>query len=250
MCGWTSGLTLLYLAQDEPNLTFKKIAYANSGDSPAGNKNDVVGYNAIALFDNKGVNNISGKDQSLDFTFSEDEKARLISIARESIQSMLLNKKRLDIDPSTLPDIFKKPLGAFVTLKTGNELRGCIGRFMPSEPLYSVVIDMAIAAAFEDTRFAPLSLKEFPKVNIEISVLSPLKKITDIKEITLGKNGIYIKKGFMSGTMLPQVAIEQGWTLEEFLGYTSRDKAGLGWTGWKDAEIYTYEALVIEEKVH
>ena len=119
---------------------------------------------------------------------------------------------------------------------------------MPADPLDKVVGDMAVAAAFEDSRFLPLTKDEFSKISIEISVLSPLKKINDTSEIVLGKNGIYIKKGLQSGTMLPQVATEQKWNLEEFLGYTSRDKAGLGWQGWKNAEIYTYEALIIEEK--
>jgi AmmeMemoRadiSam system protein B/AmmeMemoRadiSam system protein A len=247
MCGWTSGLALLYLAQGDPDLKFIQIAYANSGDSSYGDKNEVVGYNAIALIENRPGDNADKTNRTIDFVFTQGEKEQLISIARESIKSMLYNKKRLVPDPTALPDIFKEPLGAFVTIKIGKELRGCIGRFMPSDPLYSVVIDMAVACAFEDSRFVPLTKEEFNKVNIEISVLSPLKKVTDIKEIVLGKNGIYIKKGVRSGTMLPQVATEQGWTLDEFLGYTSRDKAGLGWTGWKDAEIYTYEALVIEE---
>jgi AMMECR1 domain-containing protein len=78
-------------------------------------------------------------------------------------------------------------------------------------------------------------------------VLFRSKKISNINEIILGKHGIYIKKGFQSGTMLPQVATEYGWTVEEFLGFTSRDKAGLGWDGWKDAEIFIYEGVVLEE---
>jgi AMMECR1 domain-containing protein len=78
-------------------------------------------------------------------------------------------------------------------------------------------------------------------------VLGPMKKINDINEIVLGRHGIYIKKDFRSGTMLPQVATENGWTVEQFLGYTSRDKAGIGWDGWKEADIYIYEGLVLEE---
>ncbi len=74
-----------------------------------------------------------------------------------------------------------------------------------------------------------------------------MKKISSIKEIVLGRHGIYIKKGNQSGTMLPQVATENRWSVEEFLGYTSRDKAGIGWEGWKDADIYTYEGIVLEE---
>ena len=143
--------------------------------------------------------------------------------------------------------LFRSPLGAFVTLKTDGNLRGCIGRFISSDPLYEVVNASAVSSAFEDPRFTPLTAQEYEKVDIEITVLGPMKKIKSINEIILGKHGIYIKKDFRSGTMLPQVATEYGWTVEEFLGHTSRDKAGLGWDGWKDAEIYIYDGLVLEE---
>ena len=138
-------------------------------------------------------------------------------------------------------------MGAFVTLKINGALRGCIGRFISSEPLFNVVQESAISSAFEDPRFSPLSKAEFKNTDIEITVLGPLKKINNINEIVLGKHGIYIKKGLSSGTMLPQVATENGWTVEQFLGYTSRDKAGIGWDGWKDAEIFIYEGVVLEE---
>jgi AmmeMemoRadiSam system protein A len=138
--------------------------------------------------------------------------------------------------------------GAFVTLKEKGDLRGCIGRFISDEPLYKVVQEMAIASSTEDTRFPRVESKEIDELEIEISVLSPMKKIHSIDEIELGKHGIYIKKGYYSGTFLPQVATETGWTKEEFLGHCARDKAGIGWDGWKDAEIYTYEADVFSEK--
>jgi uncharacterized protein (TIGR00296 family) len=105
----------------------------------------------------------------------------------------------------------------------------------------------AVSSAFEDPRFSPLTLQEYEKTDFEITVLGPMKKIKSIDEIVLGKHGIYIKKDFRSGTMLPQVATEYGWSVEEFLGHTSRDKAGIGWDGWKDAEIFIYEGLVLEE---
>jgi len=137
--------------------------------------------------------------------------------------------------------------GAFVTIKIGGNLRGCIGRFISSDPLYEVVKASAISSAFEDPRFPPLTKEEYAKTDIEITVLGPLQEIAGPNEIILGKHGIYIKKDFRSGTMLPQVAIEQGWTVEQFLGYTSRDKAGLGWDGWKDAELFVYEGVVLED---
>jgi AmmeMemoRadiSam system protein A len=106
---------------------------------------------------------------------------------------------------------------------------------------------MALSAAFSDPRFPSLSRKEAPGVEIEVSVLSPLKKIDSIEEFKLGRDGIYMVKGGRHGTFLPEVAEETGWTTEEFLGHCARDKAGIGWDGWKDAELYTYQAEVVNE---
>jgi AmmeMemoRadiSam system protein B/AmmeMemoRadiSam system protein A len=247
MCGWTSGLLLMYLAEGNNQLEFKHIGYSNSGDSFYGNKEEVVGYQAIALVSKSDVINKSG-DFHAEVSFTQEEAEQLISIARTSIRKKLFENKEMVIDPEKLPLSFTKNNGAFVTLKINGSLRGCIGRFISTEPLYEVVRATALSSAFEDSRFPPLSKEEFDKTEIEISVLGPLKKIDDINEIVLGRHGIYIKKGYRSGTMLPQVATENGWSLEEFLGYTSRDKAGLGWNGWKDSEILTYEAVVLEEK--
>jgi AmmeMemoRadiSam system protein B/AmmeMemoRadiSam system protein A len=246
MCGWTSGLLLLYLAEGSNNLEFKKIDYCNSGDSRYGNKDEVVGYNAIALFERDRGSQTS-KNLADEITFTDKEKEQLISLARDNIKSLLYDKKRISVNKETLPGIFNLQLGAFVTLKIRGSLRGCIGRFTSSEPLYQVVLESSGSSAFDDPRFSPLTKEELPKTDIEITVLGPMKKISDIKEIVLGRHGIYIKKDFRSGTMLPQVATENHWSVEEFLGYTSRDKAGIGWDGWKDADIYIYEGIVIEE---
>ena len=88
---------------------------------------------------------------------------------------------------------------------------------------------------------------EMKDIEIEISVLTPLKRINDISEFKYGQQGIYMRKGYRSGTFLPQVAHEVNWTKEEFLGHCAQDKAGIGWYGWKDAELYTYEAILFEE---
>lgn len=245
MCGWTSGLTLLYLAENDKNLEFNHVDYANSGDSQFGGKNEVVGYNAISLTEK--VSGASRDEKSgEEFSFTEDEKERLFLIARNSIKEKLGMKTNPDEKP--LPPRLNEHLGVFVTLKTNGNLRGCIGRFVSSEPLYQVVKESAISSAFEDPRFAPVSREEYNKLEFEITILGPLRKINEISEIKLGRHGIYIKKGMQAGTMLPQVATENGWTLEQFLGYTSRDKAGIGWDGWKNAELYIYDGLVLEEK--
>jgi AmmeMemoRadiSam system protein B/AmmeMemoRadiSam system protein A len=246
MCGWASGLALLNLASGDKNLEFIRIDYCNSGDTPYGDKERVVGYHAIALIE-KNQTMKNEQESELGLSFTKSEKDQLFSIARNSIRTMLYEDKRITIDEKKIPEILKKPLGAFVTLKIDGKLRGCIGRFLSTDPLYEVVRLSSLSSAFEDYRFTPLTKEEFEKTEIEITVLGPMKKISNINEIVLGKHGIYIKKDFRSGTMLPQVAIEQGWTVEEFLGYTSRDKAGLGWDGWKSAELYIYEGIVLEE---
>lgn len=246
MCGWTSGLVLLYLAQDNSNLEFMKIDYCNSGDSKYGDKNGVVGYNAIALVEKKTTDR-KIENTTTELNFSEKEINQLIGLARDNIRSILNDKKEIRVDASSIPENLKTPLGAFVTLKINGNLRGCIGRFMSSTPLYQVVLESSKSSAFEDPRFAPLTKDEFAKTNIEITVLGNMRKISDIGEIVLGRHGIYLKKDFRSGTLLPQVATENNWNVEEFLGHTARDKAGLGWDGWKTAEIYIYEGKVIEE---
>jgi AmmeMemoRadiSam system protein B/AmmeMemoRadiSam system protein A len=242
MCGWSSGLTLLYLADGDNNLEFNIVDYSNSGDSPYGNKDEVVGYNAITLTEktDKPVN-------IEELRLTESEKSLLFKFARNSILAKLENRTPEPDPDRKLPPVFNEHLGAFVTLKINGMLRGCIGRFASDEPLYKVVKESAVSSAFGDPRFPQLSKEEYPETEFEITVLGPMKKISDIHEIKLGKHGIYIQKGNRAGTMLPQVAIENHWTLEQFLGYTSREKAGIGWDGWKNADIYIYEGVVLEE---
>lgn len=210
----------------------------NPGDNEAGNKHNGD--------DEAGENNSTG--DKLDFSISHNDQISLIEIARQSIWSHLQKEKSTDSGKTELSPALLSELGAFVTLNIDGQLRGCIGCFMPSAPLYKTVGSMAREAAFMDPRFSPLSRDEFEKISIEISVLSPLRKISRIDEIILGKHGVYIKKGPRSGTFLPQVADKRDWTLSDFLGHISRDKAGLGWTGWKDADIYVYEAFVFGEE--
>lgn len=243
MCGWTSGLALLFLSETDKNIEIKLIDYCNSGDSPQAGKSEVVGYNAIAFFDKKNMTT----GAVVSFSITSEDRKQLFDIVRKTVRSKLYEDKKYVIDEGLIAEHLKIPMGAFVTFKKGGALRGCIGRFHSAEPLYSVVQQAAYSSAFDDPRFSHLTSEEYPETDIEITVLGPLKKISDISEIVLGRHGIYIKKNAQSGTMLPQVATENNWTVEEFLGYTSRDKAGLGWEGWKDAELFVYEGVVLEE---
>ena len=239
-CGASAIAVLLSMmdAQGRDGFTAGHVMYRNSGDSPYGDKDAVVGYNAIV---------VTRLDKPL-FQFTEEEKERMIATARSAIYSKL----GLDYDGDDAPvGILKeKGYGVFVTLHLNGGLRGCIGRFTSDDSLHATIREMALSAAFSDPRFPALSKREAPKVEIEVSVLSPLKKIDSIDEFKLGRDGIYMIKGYNHGTFLPQVAEETGWTTEEFLGHCARDKAGIGWFGWKDADLYTYQAAVIKESEH
>ncbi len=175
-------------------------------------------------------------------TLSEKEKEILLTLAKESITGKAIRQK-IPISEIEGRNLFKH-CGAFVSLYVKEELRGCIGIFSEEEPLYMNVQKMALTAATSDTRFQPIEPDEMVDIAIEISVLSPRRKIDDISEISLGKHGIYIRRGIRRGTLLPQVATSQQWTVEEFLGHCARYKAGIGWEGWKTAEIYIFEAII------
>ncbi len=246
MCGWTAGMVLMYLTEGDGSLHYRNAEYTNSGDSRFGDRQQVVGYNAI-IVEKKAISVESQAKDKESLVLSSEEKETLLGIARESIKAGLNDTKPGTPDARKLTSALREPLGAFVTITVRGNLRGCIGRFTSPDPLYRVVEVMAREAAFGDPRFPALSAKEYPEIKLEISVLGPMKKISNISEIVIGKHGIYLKKGIMSGTLLPQVASERGWTVTEFLGYCARDKAGIGWDGWKNAEIFVYEALVFGE---
>ena len=119
-----------------------------------------------------------------------------------------------------------------------------MGRLIGNLPLYKMVQEMTISAALHDPRFNPVESVELPEIDIEISALSPLKKIDGTDEIKLGKHGIFIEDGYRSGVFLPQVATKTGWSTEQFLRHCAHDKAGLGWDGWKTADLYIFTATV------
>lgn len=240
MCGLADVLTFLNMTQDNPALKFKLIQYRNAGDAELGDKSRVVGYCAITV-------SAGGGEKTTGFRLDEKDKKSLLTIARETVTQFITKHTVPDVDPAQLSGNLKTKCGAFVTLNKNGSLRGCIGRFDPDEPLYKVVQQMAVAASTQDYRFPTVEEGELPHLEIEISVLTPLKKVYSIDEIEMGRDGIYIKKGMQSGTFLPQVATQTGWSKEEFLGHCAQEKAGLGWDGWKDADIYTYEALVFSE---
>ncbi len=220
----------------------KVLKYLNSGDV-TGDRSRVVGYAAGVFYKTVGGAEKMKEEKKVgvDLGLSEEEKKTLHHIAKTVIENMARGKPvpEFKVDAPTL----KENRGAFVTINKRGQLRGCIGYIEGRGPLYKTIEEMAEAAAFRDPRFNPVTEKELPDLEIEISVLTPLKRITDVNEIEVGKHGIYIKKGWYSGLLLPQVATEYGWDRKTFLEYTCQ-KAGLPTTAWKDkgTEIYIFSA--------
>lgn len=243
ICGYSAVYVLMKLTGESNDFVFEKQKYSNSGD--VSNETDrVVGYVSISVRE-RDKKEIVEEEETL--SFSDDEKKIIFDIVRGSIEAKFGGKKYSL--PDNLPEMLNEKCGVFVTLKLDDRLRGCIGTFRQDKPLAENLNEMAISAAFGDPRFMPLTENEYKIVEIEVSVLTPMQKISDEKKIVLGKHGIYIKRGNMSGTFLPQVATETGWTLDEFLGHCSRDKVGIGWDGWKKegAELYIYESIILNE---
>jgi AmmeMemoRadiSam system protein A len=191
----------------------------------------------------------------MDFTITPEERGILLTQARETIASELERRKPLYSENAQIPadSALNTPCGAFVSLhidgNAGRSLRGCIGRMTANLPLLETVRLMAREAAFSDPRFPPLKQDELPRCHIEISALSPMEKCPDPRQVKVGIHGLYIRKGGRSGVLLPQVPVEQGWDLDEYLEYICI-KAGLTPGSWKaaDAELFTFTAIVFGEE--
>jgi len=178
----------------------------------------------------------------------ESAQAWLLKLARETLRRHLAGKPLPDPPLPEVPPKAREEYGVFVTLKKHGDLRGCIGSIVGTEPLYRGVIQNAVNAASHDPRFEPMTLAEEPEVEIEISVLTPLKPVEDIRDIRIGRDGIVLGKSGRRAVFLPQVAPEQGWDLETTLTHLSY-KAGLPGDAWRfGARFETFQAHVFHEK--
>jgi len=248
LCGPHGAIMLIMMAK-RLNGSVKILQYANSGDV-WGDKSRVVGYSSLAFFykdsEKSSDPQKAGKIDTTKGELTKNEQKLLLNIARKTLEEYVTREKIPDFDIKDKKLMEKR--GVFVTLKKKGELRGCIGYIEPVLPLYKAVIDMTIAASTRDMRFLPVHRGELDDIKIEISVLSPLKRINNIGEIEIGRHGLLIKKGNYSGLLLPQVALEYGWDREEFLKQTCI-KAGIYRNAWKDkqTEIYIFSAQIISE---
>ena len=177
---------------------------------------------------------------------NKEQKHAMLKVARDTVEAVVTKKRPPKVE--AYDEELAEHRGCFVTLKSGEELRGCIGQFVGDRPLVNMIVEMAKASATGDPRFFdnPITPEDLQGLNIEISVLSELKKTDDPLSLRLGVDGIYIKRGYQSGCFLPQVATETGWTKEEFLSYCCAHKAGLAANAWKDSrtEVYLFSAEV------
>ncbi|HXK59808.1 MAG TPA: AmmeMemoRadiSam system protein A [Acidobacteriota bacterium] len=159
-----------------------------------------------------------------------EEGAELLQIAADALRLWIIcneSYRGAPVHPALL-----EPGAAFVTLKKDRQLRGCIGRLIPSCPLFKAVADCAVAAATQDPRFDPITRQELTQCSLDVSVLSPLEVIEDTSLIEIGKHGVYVEKGGHRGVLLPQVAVELNLDRERFLDLTC-GKAGLPADAWK-----------------
>ncbi|MFA6129895.1 MAG: AmmeMemoRadiSam system protein B [Candidatus Omnitrophota bacterium] len=238
-CGGFGAVIALNIAKEAGYDKVEILNHTNSAVVTGRNTDGqwTVGYTSIAIYNPEG-----------DHMLNNQQRNKLLEIARGSIDTYLRTGKKMELTGDE--PVLKQEMGAFVTLNMHGQLRGCIGNLSASQPLYLTVRDMAVEAAFDDPRFSPLTSSELKDVEIEISVLSPLKKVDSAENIELGKHGVLVRKGYQSGVFLPQVAMETGWSKEEFLNNLCAHKAGLPQDAWKDkdTELYIFNAEVFSEK--
>jgi AmmeMemoRadiSam system protein B/AmmeMemoRadiSam system protein A len=217
------------------------LKYANSGDT-SGDHSRVVGYSADVFLKARA----EAAEES-PFSLNEVEKEELLTLARKSVESAVMQHKRYEPEP-TKDDLLNQERGAFVTITEVGDLRGCIGNMSASQPLSLTVRDTATLAASRDPRFRPVSALELPRLHYEVSVLSPLRRVMDVQEISVGEHGLLIKNGGREGVLLPQVPVEQHWDRIRFLQETCM-KAGMPSDCWRDenTDIFRFTAVVFEE---
>ena len=242
-CGFMPVALLMKILPD--NVQGKILQYDTSG-SILGNFDSSVSYASIVFTRDNEPPDIIGDNSGL----NNDEKFTLLKLARETLESCVKEGKKPDLTSGeyTFSNNLNKKRGVFVTLHKNGNLRGCIGHIQPREQLFNAVIDNAINSSMNDGRFRPVSEDELSEIEIDISVLSPIKKISGADKFIPGKHGIIINLEGMSAVFLPQVATEQGWDREETLAHLC-NKAGLPSFAWKDDEMefFVFTAEVFHE---
>jgi len=225
------------------------VSYANSGDTAVGDPDRVVGYGAVAFHRDIARSTPDAFEPASRPAAgppSAAEKRALLALARGTF-TQFLESQTLPLPRDVPADLHGRRQGAFVTLKTRGQLRGCIGRILHDGPLPQLVSMVAFEAAFRDPRFPPLGRRELDGVEVEISLLTTPRQVDAPRDIVVGRDGVVLRKSGRSAVFLPQVATEQGWTREQMLDQLCL-KAGLSERCWTDrAELATFQAEVFGE---
>jgi AmmeMemoRadiSam system protein B/AmmeMemoRadiSam system protein A len=240
MCGSGAVILGLLVMKETGAGEVVRLDYSHSG-MITGDNAKVVGYGAFAVCK-------SQKTEELKMGLTENQKIKLLKLARNSMETFIRTGKKIEAVPDE--EVFKEKRGAFVTLHMDGRLRGCIGNIIPVEKLYQTVIDMSIESSTGDPRFRPVTEDELDNIEIEISVLTVPEKVENYEDIVIGRDGVIVKQGFRQGVYLPQVADETGWNRDQFLSSLCASKAGIQPDAWKDgsAELYVFQAEVFSEK--
>jgi hypothetical protein len=239
-CGGAPIVAAMIAAERLGANTATVLKYANSGDVTP-EKGRVVGYGAVAIYKAPAGTAAAARPE---FTLNDKEKEELLSLARRSVETAVKEHKLYQYTVEGSSSLTQER-GAFVTLREHGQLRGCIGYTAPIKPLPLVVRDVAAYAAMEDHRFIQVTPKELGELEYEVSVLSPLHRLIDTKQIVIGTDGLLIVKGDSEGLLLPQVASDEHWDRKTFLEQLCY-KAGLPSDAWRDpaSDIFTFTALV------
>jgi len=252
-CGRTALIGTMMAARNLGANKIDVLKYATSGDVTI-DKSAVVGYASLVIYKSsrqaapQTETEMKEKEPKMEELLNAKQKRRLLVIARATLEAYI--KERRVPDFKEEDPVLNEELGAFVTLHKNGQLRGCIGNMTGKGPLYLTIRDMAVSASTQDPRFPPVRKDELKDIDIEISVLSPMKIIDDPEKIVIGKHGVMVQKGFRSGVYLPQVGTETGWSRERFMDSLCLHKAGLPADSWKKGgcDIYIFTAEVFGEK--
>lgn len=256
MCGYVPVTAAVLYAQKQGLKHAQVLRYANSGDI-IGDRDRVVGYASVVIYRDGPAGPLSpAPDAAVTARevsaapLSTAQKKRLLQIATETIHTYVSTGKVLEVKETD--SRLMKDEGAFVTIHKAGRLRGCIGNIIGRQALYLTVRDVAISSATEDPRFSRVTEEELGQIEVEVSVLSKPRVITDVGEIVLGQHGVIVSQGpFHQGVFLPQVATETDWSKEEFLSQLCSQKAGLAPDAWKNPktkiEIFSADVFSLKE---
>lgn len=239
VCGATAIKFLLALLPDKAR--FKEIAYTTSGELLGDFSTSVSYLSALVSADwSKGFS-VRLQEEEVKSRFSLEEQEMILDIAKASLDFSVRHGKQAQINYDTIPPLLMENGAVFVTLEKNGMLRGCIGDILPQRPLVDAILTRAYSAALEDDRFPKVTLEELPFIDVEVSVLSLPIPVANYKDIKIGTHGIILQKGINSAVFLPQVAKEQGWSLDETLYYLA-EKSGLELESlsenWKDECVF------------